>query len=87
MASNAQLAPIDKAKQGAAYACADEHIRSGMRIGVGSGTTAKFLVDWIHEKHSSGVLKDITCVPTSFQVSLVLSVTEHLAVCTKNAVQ
>jgi ribose 5-phosphate isomerase A len=68
MATNAQLTPVDKAKQSAAYACADEHIRSGMRIGVGSGSTAKFLVDWIHERYSTGAIKDIICVPTSFQV-------------------
>uniref|UniRef100_A0A915DGG1 ribose-5-phosphate isomerase n=1 Tax=Ditylenchus dipsaci TaxID=166011 RepID=A0A915DGG1_9BILA len=60
------LSEIQMAKKVAAYACAQDHIRSGMAIGVGSGSTIKFLIDWLHEKYSSGQLTNISCVPTSY---------------------
>lgn len=60
-----------KAKRAAAFACGQDHLRSGQRIGVGSGTTASFLVEYIKEKYNSGELTDIRCVPTSFLVFLI----------------
>jgi len=60
------LSDADKSKRAAAFACGKDHIRSGQRIGVGSGTTAKFLVEYIKTKVESGELTDIRCVPTSF---------------------
>lgn len=38
-----------------------------MRLGIGSGSTIKFLIDWLKEKVANGELKDIRCIPTSYQ--------------------
>lgn len=69
-ADNANLSDADKSKKAAAFACGQDHLRSGQRIGVGSGTTAKFLVEYIKEKFDKNELNDIRCVPTSFLVRL-----------------
>jgi len=63
---SADLSDADKSKRAAAFACGEDHVRSGQKIGVGSGTTAKYLVEYIKEKFNSGELTDICCVPTSF---------------------
>jgi DNA-binding transcriptional regulator LsrR (DeoR family) len=63
-----ELSPSDLAKKAAAYACGEAEIKSGMSLGVGSGTTMKFFIDWLNEKSKDGHIKDIRCVPTSFQV-------------------
>ncbi|MCP9261054.1 Oligosaccharyltransferase complex subunit OSTC [Dirofilaria immitis] len=57
---------LDLAKRAAAYAAGEKHVKSGYRIGVGSGTTAKFFVEFLAEKVNDGTLKDIICVPSSF---------------------
>ncbi len=54
--------PIDAAKRLAA-ARAAEFVRPGMRLGLGTGSTAKHFVDLIGEKVRAGV--DLLCVPTS----------------------
>ncbi|KAI6182920.1 Ribose-5-phosphate isomerase [Aphelenchoides bicaudatus] len=64
--SGGDLSDADKSKRAAAFACGQDHLRSGQSIGVGSGTTAKFLVEYIKEKFESGELTNIRCVPTSF---------------------
>lgn len=60
--------PLEKAKQAAAHAACEAYIKSGLRVGVGSGSTVKYLIDSIKCKYESGELKDIICVPTSFMV-------------------
>ncbi|VDK74639.1 unnamed protein product [Onchocerca ochengi] len=60
------LSALDLAKRAAAYAAGEKHVKSGCRIGVGSGTTAKFFVEFLAEKVNDGTLKDIICVPSSF---------------------
>uniref|UniRef100_A0A914E6Z8 ribose-5-phosphate isomerase n=1 Tax=Acrobeloides nanus TaxID=290746 RepID=A0A914E6Z8_9BILA len=60
------LSPIEKAKRAAAHAASEAFIRSGLRIGVGSGSTVKYLVDYLKEQYGSGELKEILCIPTSF---------------------
>lgn len=57
---------LDLAKRAAAYAAGEQHVKSGCRIGVGSGTTAKFFVEFLAEKVNDGTVKDIVCVPSSF---------------------
>ncbi|VIO95635.1 ribose 5-phosphate isomerase, putative [Brugia malayi] len=57
---------LDLAKRAAAFAAGEQHVKSGCRIGVGSGTTAKFLVEFLAEKVNDGTVKDIICVPSSF---------------------
>ncbi len=44
-----------------------EHIKSGMVIGIGSGSTAAEGIRLIGEKITSGELDDIRAVPTSYQ--------------------
>jgi ribose 5-phosphate isomerase A len=52
----------DELKQAAALA-AVPHIRSGMKLGLGTGSTAKHFVDAVGEKVKQGW--DLVCVPTS----------------------
>jgi ribose 5-phosphate isomerase A len=42
-----------------------EFVRSGMRVGLGTGSTARHVVDVIAEKLEEGSLEDIVGVPTS----------------------
>ena len=52
----------DDLKRKAAAAALAE-IRPGMRVGLGTGSTAKHLVDLVGERVRDGL--DIVCVPTS----------------------
>lgn len=67
--SNSKLSQSDLAKRAAAFACGEAEVKSGMDLGVGSGTTMKFFIDWLREKQENDQIKDIRCVATSFQVS------------------
>lgn len=64
------LTAVELGKLAAAKACVDNEVRSEMRIGVGSGSTVKFLIECLHEACSSGKLTNIQCVPTSYQVTI-----------------
>ncbi|KFG39151.1 ribulose 5-phosphate isomerase, partial [Toxoplasma gondii p89] len=57
--------PQDKAKQAVGYFAVDTYVRSGMKVGLGTGTTAKFVVERIGQRMQEGSLKDLLCVPTS----------------------
>ena len=54
----------DQLKQEAAWK-AVEYVKSGMTVGLGTGSTAAFAVDRIGSLLKSGELKDIVAVPTS----------------------
>jgi ribose 5-phosphate isomerase A len=56
----------DKLKQEAAFR-AVEFIESGMVVGLGTGSTAKFAVDRIAERLNSGELSDIVGIPSSIR--------------------
>ena len=56
---------LDKAKQLAGFQAVDTFVRSGMVVGLGTGSTAAFAVDRLGQKLKSGELKDIVCIPTS----------------------
>jgi ribose 5-phosphate isomerase A len=43
----------------------DDYVRSGMVVGLGTGSTAAFAVERVGQKLKSGELKDIICIPTS----------------------
>ena len=62
------LSSSDRAKKAAAFACGEAEVKSGMRLGIGSGTTMKFFIDWLNGKQQANLIKDVKCVPTSFQV-------------------
>lgn len=54
----------DELKQQAAFK-AVEYVKSGMKVGLGTGSTAAFAVARIGALLKSGELKDLVCVPTS----------------------
>ena len=56
---------MDEAKKAAGYKAVDDHVRSGMLVGLGTGSTPKFAVERVGQKLNEGKLKDITCIPTS----------------------
>ncbi len=59
---------VDGAKRRAAEAAA-QHVKSGTVIGLGTGSTAKHMIDIIGSLLTSGILTDIVGVPTSNQTS------------------
>nr|CAD2183347.1 unnamed protein product [Meloidogyne enterolobii] len=68
-----KLSPSDRAKKFAAIACGEDEVKSGMNLGIGSGTTMKFFIDWLQETIENGNLENIKCVPTSFQTRVWLN--------------
>lgn len=46
-----------------------EYVESGMRLGLGTGSTAKHVLDVLAEKLASGALRDVAGVPTSRQTA------------------
>jgi ribose 5-phosphate isomerase A len=65
MAAATELTGIAKAKQLAGYKAVDDFVKSGMVVGLGTGSTAAFAVERVGQKLKSGELKDIICIPTS----------------------
>lgn len=55
----------DALKRAAAESAIDAEVRSGMVLGLGTGSTAAFLLDGLAERLSDGRLADIVGVPTS----------------------
>ncbi|HUX13175.1 MAG TPA: ribose-5-phosphate isomerase RpiA [Spirochaetia bacterium] len=49
---------------------ADDHVRSGMKLGMGTGSTAVWSIRRVGELLRSGKISDIVAVPTSFQSEL-----------------
>ena len=60
--------PVEQAKRIAARQAIDEWVTDGMVLGVGSGSTILYAIQRLVEKvHDEKSLKNICCVPTSFQ--------------------
>jgi ribose 5-phosphate isomerase A len=59
-----ELSPQDRLKKAAAER-AVESVKSGMKLGLGTGSTAWFVVERIGELMKSGALRDLVGVPTS----------------------
>lgn len=57
---------LEAAKKIAAEKAIDEHVRSGLKIGIGSGSTIVYAVNRLAERVKNEKL-DIVCIPTSFQ--------------------
>jgi ribose 5-phosphate isomerase A len=53
------------AKREAGFAAVDEYVRSGMRLGLGTGSTAVWAIRRVGELVSTGALSDVVAVPTS----------------------
>lgn len=64
---------MDALKKAAGYKAVDEEVRSGMKIGIGSGSTVVFAVERIGELYSKNTIENIICVPTSFQAKQLIA--------------
>jgi ribose 5-phosphate isomerase A len=60
-----ELGAADKLKRDAAYAAVDRYVESGLAVGLGSGTTAAFVVERIGDRIIDGTLHDVRGIPTS----------------------
>ena len=56
---------VERLKRDAARAAVDRYVESGMTVGLGSGTTAAFVVTRIGELLAGGKLRDVRGIPTS----------------------
>jgi len=63
-AATAQMSQ-DELKKLVGYKSVDDHVTSGMVVGLGTGSTAYFAVERLGQKLKSGELKDIVAIPTS----------------------
>merc|ERR1719164_90490 len=63
----ALMASQDELKKQVGYKAVDDYVRSGMVVGLGTGSTAYFAVERVGQKLKSGELKDIVAVPTSIK--------------------
>lgn len=52
-------------KKQVGYRAVDDYVKSGMVVGLGTGSTAYFAVERLGQKLASGELKDIVAIPTS----------------------
>lgn len=64
MSATAKLSQ-DELKKLVGYKSVDDYVRSGMVVGLGTGSTAYFAVERVGQKLKSGELKDVICIPTS----------------------
>jgi len=65
---------IEVAKKKAAYMAVDEFVsRDNMRLGIGSGSTVVYVIERLAQRVKEEGLKNITCVPTSFQSGILLA--------------
>ena len=55
----------DELKKQVGYKAIDDYVKSGMVVGLGTGSTAAFAVERLGQLLASGELKDIVAVPTS----------------------
>ena len=55
----------DEMKKRCGIASVERNVKSGMVVGLGTGSTAKFMVEEIARKMEAGELNNIVGVPTS----------------------
>lgn len=55
----------DELKKQVGYKAVDDYVKSGMVVGLGTGSTAYYAVERVGEKLKSGELKEIVAIPTS----------------------
>eukprot|EP00540_Astrosyne_radiata_P007814 CAMPEP_0116835126 /NCGR_PEP_ID=MMETSP0418-20121206/7375_1 /TAXON_ID=1158023 /ORGANISM="Astrosyne radiata, Strain 13vi08-1A" /LENGTH=243 /DNA_ID=CAMNT_0004464765 /DNA_START=41 /DNA_END=772 /DNA_ORIENTATION=+ len=55
----------DELKKQVGYKAVDDYVKSGMVVGLGTGSTAYFAVERVGQKLASGELTDIIAIPTS----------------------
>eukprot|EP00612_Vaucheria_litorea_P005558 CAMPEP_0171461204 /NCGR_PEP_ID=MMETSP0945-20130129/5751_1 /TAXON_ID=109269 /ORGANISM="Vaucheria litorea, Strain CCMP2940" /LENGTH=236 /DNA_ID=CAMNT_0011987515 /DNA_START=236 /DNA_END=946 /DNA_ORIENTATION=- len=57
----------DELKKQVGYKAVDDYVKSGMVVGLGTGSTAAFAVERLGNKLKDGLLKDIIAIPTSIR--------------------
>jgi len=65
MAAAAGAPSQDELKKQVGFKSVDDYVRSGMVVGLGTGSTAYFAVERLGAKLKSGELKDVIAIPTS----------------------
>lgn len=65
----AELDPVKLMKQEVGRAAANQ-VQSGTIVGLGTGSTTAYAIQFLGERLKSGDLKDIKGIPTSFQASV-----------------
>jgi ribose 5-phosphate isomerase A len=65
--AHSKMATQDELKKQVGYKAVDDYVRSGMVVGLGTGSTAAFAVERVGMLLKSGVLKDIIAIPTSIR--------------------
>jgi len=63
----APLSAADALKRDVGYRSIDQHVKSDMAVGLGTGSTAYFAVERLGQKLASGELTNIIAVPTSIR--------------------
>ncbi|KAL1239722.1 putative ribose 5-phosphate isomerase [Trichinella pseudospiralis] len=58
---------LEEAKNMAALICVQANVENGQKIGIGSGSTVVYAVNQLGNLYKNGSIKDIICVPSSFQ--------------------
>jgi len=61
------MATQDELKKQVGFKAVDDYVKSGMKVGLGTGSTAAFAVERVGELLKSGELKDIVGIPTSIR--------------------
>lgn len=64
---------MEELKRAAAFAAVDRYVKSGMTVGLGSGTTAAFVVARIGDLLASRTLRDVRGLPTSRRTAALAS--------------
>ena len=60
----------DELKKMVGFKAVDDYVRSGMAVGLGTGSTAYWAVERIGQKIKSGELTNLVCVPSSEKTKL-----------------
>jgi ribose 5-phosphate isomerase A len=63
----------EQGKKLAAVRAVDEEIRSGMRVGIGSGSTVVYAVERLGQLFRDNIIQNIVCVPSSFQAKQLIA--------------
>merc|ERR1719258_955904 len=65
LSSSVVMASQDELKKQVGYKAVDDYVKSGMVVGLGTGSTAAFAVERVGQLLNDGTLTDIMCIPTS----------------------
>jgi len=65
------------------YKAVDDYVRSGMVVGLGTGSTAYYAVERVGHLLANGTLTDIICIPTS-EATRTQAMSLNIPLCTLN---